>query len=218
MRYRHYIWDFDGTLADSYPHILRCFCQILSEEGISVDHDMLSRQFYDCFEAARQYSGISSEGYRRFGELHHRMGNREEEPKIVPYPQAERVLRAVVLSGGDNYVYTNRNETARQYCVQFGFDQYIKGYVTSENKFPMKPAPDALCWLMKTERLSPEECVMIGDRELDGLSGVNAGMDGCLVTDVSRDKDGNDPLAVSRMKYKCRSLAALIDLFDLTES
>ena len=25
MLFKHYIWDFDGTLADSYPHIIRLF-------------------------------------------------------------------------------------------------------------------------------------------------------------------------------------------------
>ncbi len=68
---------------------------------------------------------------------------------------------------------------------------------------------------MERYALSPADCVMIGDREIDGLSGVNAGMAGCLVTDMVRDKNGDDPLSVSAMPYKCRHLSDLYTLFDL---
>ena len=33
--YSHYIWDFDGTLFDSYPQMTRAFQQALSDLGYS---------------------------------------------------------------------------------------------------------------------------------------------------------------------------------------
>ena len=199
MLFKHYIWDFDGTLFDSYPHIIKCFKMVLEEEGITCDDDMLARQFYNNFGAARRWSGISDEGYRRVSKLHYQMGEDEIEPKVVPFPEIEGILRQIVEAGGDNYLYTNRNDTARLYCVQFGLDKYFKGYLSSIDKFPGKPAPDALLALMERYSLKKEDCVMIGDREIDGLSGVNAGMAGCLVTDFTKNADGDDPLAVSVM-------------------
>lgn len=215
MLFKHYIWDFDGTLFDSYPHIIQCFKLVLEEEGRIYDDDMLARQFYDCFAAARKYTGISPEGYRRFLEIHHITGEKEPEPKVVPFPEIAGILQKITENGGDNYLYTNRNDTARLYCIQFGLDKYFKGYLTSDDNFPGKPAPDALLSLMKQYSLMAEDCVMIGDREIDGLSGLNAGMAGCLVTDFPKTVNGDDPLAVSVMPYKCRKLVDLLPLFEI---
>jgi phosphoglycolate phosphatase-like HAD superfamily hydrolase len=48
--------------------------------------------------------------------------------------------------------------------------------------FPSKPAPDAVNWICETYNLDKSETVMIGDREIDVLSGKNAGVYGCLYT------------------------------------
>ncbi len=215
MLFKHYIWDFDGMLADSYPHIIRLFLDVLAEEGIPSDEEFISRCFYRNFKTARERSGISNEAYKRFLSRHDKVGEEEEEPLVVPFPEIDGILRAIAEAGGVHYIYTNRNETVRYYVTKFGWDGYFKDIITSVNDFPMKPAPDALLDLMKRHGLDPAECIMIGDREIDGLSGVNAGMAGCLVTDKTADIDGNDPLAVSTMPFKCRRFTDLLTLFEI---
>ena len=34
MKYRHWFWDFDGTLFDTYPRICRAFQKSLADAGI----------------------------------------------------------------------------------------------------------------------------------------------------------------------------------------
>ena len=36
---QNYIWDFDGMLFDSYPHITSAFLKALSENGKEADYD-----------------------------------------------------------------------------------------------------------------------------------------------------------------------------------
>ena len=48
--------------------------------------------------------------------------------------------------------------------------------------FAQKPSPDAVNWICETYGLDKSETVMIGDREIDVLSGKNAGVSGCLFT------------------------------------
>lgn len=213
MLFKHYIWDFDGTLADSYPHIIRLFRETLLEEGISIGEEQLALWFYRNFKTAREHSGISDEAYERFLTRHNVVG--DEDPPVLPFPEINGILEAISAAGGVHYIYTNRNETVRYYCRKFGWENTFRDIITSENDFPMKPAPEALLDLMKRHSLDPKDCVMIGDREIDGLSGVNAGMAGCLVTDKSLDMDGNDPLAVSVMPLKCRSFSDLLRLFQI---
>jgi uncharacterized protein (TIGR01440 family) len=59
-------------------------------------------------------------------------------------------------------------------------DKYFAGIVDSTMHFPGKPAPDAVEHICRNYKLDKDQTVMIGDREIDVLSGVNAGVHGCL--------------------------------------
>lgn len=58
--------------------------------------------------------------------------------------------------------------------------QYFSGGVTSEDGFPSKPAPDALLHLLEKHQLDPARCLMIGDRNIDMESALNAGIAGAV--------------------------------------
>ena len=54
MKYKNYIWDFDGTLFDSYPHICECLLRILEREGVreNFDPEMVMRYLCVSYGAA----------------------------------------------------------------------------------------------------------------------------------------------------------------------
>jgi phosphoglycolate phosphatase-like HAD superfamily hydrolase len=58
--------------------------------------------------------------------------------------------------------------------------------------FPSKPAPDAVNYICDTYGLDRSETVMIGDREIDVLSGKNAGCFGCLFTKKEKPETAAD--------------------------
>ena len=43
MKYRHLIWDFDGTLFDTYPRICRAYQKALADAGIAEEEGVLLR-------------------------------------------------------------------------------------------------------------------------------------------------------------------------------
>ena len=59
-------------------------------------------------------------------------------------------------------------------------DHLFSGFITADMDFPRKPAPDAILYILNEYGLNPEKTVMVGDREIDVLSGKNAGIDGIL--------------------------------------
>ena len=185
MQYKNYIWDFDGTLFDSYPHILSCMEMVCREEGIVCDRTELWRHLIVNFIVGRRFAGLSDEAYRRFVEYELRLGDVELSPIVVPFPDTETILRAIIKNGGRNYLYTHRNISALKYLESAGFADCFADYVTSEEKFPTKPAPDAVLAIIKRNELDPAETVMVGDRFIDGMSGVNAGIAGALITAAS---------------------------------
>ena len=67
-----------------------------------------------------------------------------------------------------------------------GLDGWFTAAVCPQQGFPRKPAPDMLLHLMERCHLSPDACMMIGDRPLDVQAGRGAGMLTCLVDGENR--------------------------------
>ncbi|MBE6541096.1 MAG: hypothetical protein E7672_01470 [Ruminococcaceae bacterium] len=208
MKYKNYIWDFDGTIFDSYPHTLNCLFRVFEEGGVAdkYDRDMCLRHLQFSFYSMRQYTGISDEDYDRFMKYEHIVGEDSLLPRVKPFDDAEAVLSAVVKRGGRNFLYTHRDLGAVRFLEEFGMRDLFCGFVTDEDGFPSKPAPDAVNSIISGFGLEPAETIMVGDREIDGMSGVNAGIDGALVNYQPYLPDGRSPADVSEMKYIAGSL------------
>lgn len=99
---------------------------------------------------------------------------------LPPYPGALELCKRVCDAGGQNLLYTHRDSLSLKMLQRHGFSPYFSGGVTAEDGFPPKPAPNALQFLMGKFGFSPQEALMIGDRDIDLLAGSNAGIDGCL--------------------------------------
>ena len=64
--------------------------------------------------------------------------------------------------------------------VENDTEELFEDAVLRTDGFPDKPAPDALLALMERNGLKPEECAMVGDRDIDIDAGHNAGMSGVM--------------------------------------
>ena len=217
MKFTHFFWDFDGTIFDSYPHTLRCCWDAMEENGLTDgwDKESVLRWLLVTFGAMKREVGMPDDVYARFLERTHRMGEDEVEPRVVPFPDAREVLAAIVKNGGRNYLYTHRNETAMRYLEDAGFTELFADFVTAEEGFPSKPAPDAVLALIARNGLDPADCIMVGDREIDGMSGKNAGIAGALVNYPPALPDGTCPAAVTAMDYTAGSLTEFARLMDI---
>ncbi|MBR6184703.1 MAG: HAD-IA family hydrolase [Clostridia bacterium] len=177
MLYRHFFWDFDGTLFDTYGRITRASVNALEDLGAAASFDqvypVVKRSLTTCYERFAAPLGISHE---TFLDAYHAHSESEGASSIRPYPGAKEALEAIVLSGGRNYLYTHRGGSAQQWMDHYGFTPLFCDQVTRWDPFPLKPAPDALNYLCEKHRLDKRECVMIGDRDIDLDAGKNAGM------------------------------------------
>ncbi len=177
---QNYIWDFDGMLFDSYPHITSAFLKMMRDFGKDADYDeakaLLEITFADCFE----HYGTTEEEKEVFRKYEHDYSFR---PIAVPFENTVKTIKLLSERGCRHFLYTHRgNETSQHYLSESGIAKYFTAFVDSSNGFPAKPAPDAVEWICKEYNLDKSETVMIGDREIDVLSGKNAGVFGCLYT------------------------------------
>lgn len=178
--YNHVVWDFDGTLYDTYPSITRAFYRAITEENIHMDIEELGAQLRvsigDTQKRLNKQYGLSS----NFEEKYLAYRNQLEEEYIPPFPYAIEICRAIWESGKKNYLYTHRDRIAMRHLEKSGISACFTDCISIEDDFPRKPDPAALLSLAKKYSFSPAECIMIGDRDIDIWAGKNAGMAACF--------------------------------------
>lgn len=202
LPYRHYIWDFDGTLFDSYPHSTRALYVTARHYGAEVSYDAVSRAIRHSFARAFELVKLTDEQLRMF---HRLRGDDDFEPPIVPFPHAESVLRALKEGGARHWLYTHSNHRMSvRFLERFGLDGYFTGWVTPDDPgFAMKPDPGAIRYILDHWGIDPADAVMVGDREIDMRCARDAGVDGILI-----DPDGL--VDVTCAKYRAGDLIEII--------
>lgn len=173
------IWDFDGTLYDTYPLMMQALQQALGEHQIKIDAPKLYRQIKEksitsVVHQLEQTKGITGL-LARYHELESQL---QQHPQ--PFADALSVCQAVVTSGGQNFLLTHRDQQAKQFLTAGGFTPLFSGYVTSEFQFKRKPNPEALNYLITRYQLDKATTIMIGDRPLDVIAGQKAGVKSCF--------------------------------------
>ena len=189
---KHIFWDFDGTLMDSYPAMVRAFIAGAAEFGVAITPErtltLMKNCLTHCCEVVGAENGIAPVELVRAFRRHEAEELRRGLP---PMPGVEQALRTLHDLGMKHYVATHRDLVCRELLDMAGMLPLFDGFVTQENALPRKPAPDMLLHLIRIHGLDPAECLMVGDRPLDTESGRNAGCLSALI-----DPEGRFPGAV----------------------
>ena len=182
MKFEHFVWDYDGTLFDTYDAVARAYCRAAKELGIDIPFDELRYMTkHSLGWTAQQLEGRFRVPAREILDTYYRYAPLEETMEAMrPYPGTAEALRAVCEGGGKNYLYSHRDHRSIEALEHYGLLLYFTDFITKDDHFPRKPAPDALLHLIRKHGLPPERCVMVGDRVLDVQAGLNAGMSGAL--------------------------------------
>ena len=177
--YKHVVWDFDGTLFDSYPTMAQAVNTVLEEQGIYESYDRIMSMMkvslthlYDYIvETYYTSDTLIANARRHIKEL--------EVDNMKPYPDVMDVCRRIYQSKRFNHLYTHRGKSAIRYLKKYKLYEYFSGLITRVNNFKRKPDPEALLWLTDEYKIIKSEALMIGDRDIDILAAKNAGIDGC---------------------------------------
>ena len=177
---RHFIWDFDGTLFDTYPVIIKNLRLALQEYGHDCDPKDAMGRMLDTIPAARNhYADLYGIDRQELADAYGRY-HKQATALLSAQPIAgvREVLAQIRATDRHSYIFTHRKETETvAYLQKYGVDSYFRDIIGPEAPgFAWKPAPDAVLQLMKKYDMQPHETVMIGDRDCDLGSGRNAGI------------------------------------------
>lgn len=197
---RDIIWDFDGTLFDTYPEIVASFIKALKDNGIE-----------ECYENIIGYFMISeSYAVKHFKELYGLDDTLEEKfiyykknikpEDVMLFPFAEEVCREFAALGGRNYIITHRGDSTMKYLEKYGMQGYFTEVVTRENAFKRKPDPEAFVYLIEKYSIDKDKAMVIGDRECEILGGKAAGIKTCLYNTSNISLDAAPDYCIDSLK------------------
>lgn len=184
MKYQSFFWDFDGTIFDTYPIMVRAFMQALMQQRVS-EIELDEQEIYETmrqhsFGTARQkFSAEFSLDAERL-ERDYRQIERQQISQAQPFAGMLALLQQLADEGGTHYLLTHRNQSAMALLQAAGIKKLFTDAVTSEQPFPRKPNPASLNALIERHQVRRPSAIMIGDRTLDIDAGHNAGIAGAL--------------------------------------
>ncbi|UQS86526.1 HAD-IA family hydrolase [Nicoliella spurrieriana] len=181
---RSLFWDFDGTLFNTYPMMVRAFDETLQLLGID-EIEMDDQAYYE--EMRRHSAGSAISRFAaefNLSESEIRPPFKKLQDRLVmdsqPFPGAIEVLKWNVANDGQNFLLTHRDSLSLSILDRFKIKGLFTDFITSEQSFPRKPNPGALNYLIDKYSINRDHAVMIGDRKLDIEAGHNANIDGYL--------------------------------------
>ena len=174
------IWDFDGSLFNTYPAMVKLFRQALLRKGyVTSENEILSLMKDTLGKAVDFYldRGVDYEFYKDFKKSEEELDPAEQPP----FEGAREVCTVVVRNGGRNLIITHRSrKTAFKLLSHFEMTSLFSDIITRESGFKRKPDPDAFIYAIRNYRLNPKSTLSIGDRDLDVIAARDAGTKTCF--------------------------------------
>lgn len=172
---KHFIWDFDGTLADTYPNLVRYLSLALADFGVTAEPVEIHEKMMETVGYAINWYSEHLSLPELSGRYDYYYALGKDDPASA-FPGVASVLEQIEKNGGYNYIFTNRGESVYALLEQMKLQNYFTEIVRDgDPEFEFKPSPRAIIYLMEKYGGSKENTAMVGDRKCDLESGYNAG-------------------------------------------
>ena len=109
--------------------------------------------------------------------------------KTAPYEGITGMLEALGKAGRKLSIVTNKQDNTASGLAERFFPGLLDVTVGEKPGVPRKPAPDMPCEAARLMGCRPEECLYVGDTEVDVMTARNSGMDCAAVTWGFRSKE-----------------------------
>lgn len=183
-KYNTIIFDLDGTLLNTLEDLLGSVNFALKKAGMNL-------------RTLEEIRGFVGNGVRRLVELAvgEQQGRLEEvfqdfkehyalhcNDKTGPYPGILELLAKLKEKGFQMAIVSNKYYDVVQELNQLYFQEFIPVAIGEKEGINKKPAPDTVEEALRQLGSSRENCVYVGDSEVDIQTAQNAGMDCIVVT------------------------------------
>lgn len=177
------IFDLDGTLTNTLESMTYSVNLTLEEMGLSKITKDQCRLFVGngarvLMEKSLKAAGDTDASRIEEGmEIYGRIFDRNCTYHVTPYEGIPEMLKALKDKGIHLAVLSNKPDRQTVKVVKAIFGEELFDYAQGQKDgIRRKPEPDGVWYLMKQMHVSKEECLYIGDSEVDAATGRNAGL------------------------------------------
>ena len=171
------VFDVDGTLIDTFEHIVRAFEVVLPEYGAIADRRaiaaVIGQTLHQCYESLHPNGD-----HKAMAERHHEVQQTPEMYELINvYDGLKEVLSDLDARGIARAVLTNRSRDSIDLIFNhLGIQDEFEVIVTPQDVRKPKPDPQGL--LLVAERLGVDvsNIAIVGDTSIDIETGKRAGV------------------------------------------
>lgn len=212
--YKAVIFDLDGTLANTFPDISASINIMLSENGYPcrTDEEILENINGGVYEliggALPDGIGDDNAELERCVKIYDSYYSGHYCDMTRLYDGLRETLLLLHGKGIKLAVYTNKETIQAADIIQ----RLIPGVfdiVLGSGRFPLKPAPDGLLWLLKQLEVDRGEALFVGDSSVDVNTAHNADM---RVAGVSWGYQGSGKLIAEGADYIINNASEIADI------
>ena len=193
MKYKAVLYDMDGTVLDTLADLTDAVNVSLRRFGLPEQpamhvRDVLGngarRLIMGCLpeNTDERTADAVLEFYKPYYDAHCR-------EKTAPYPGITELMQRLRDAGVKQAVVSNKPDGAVKELAELFFGGLIESAVGVSETVRLKPCPDAVLAAAKLMGVSKDECVYVGDSEVDIETARRAGMDCISVAWGFRDED-----------------------------
>lgn len=177
------IFDLDGTLTNTLESMTYSVNLTLEEMGLSKITKDQCRLFVGngarvLIEKSLKAAGDTDASRIEEGmEIYGRIFDQNCTYHVTPYEGIPEMLKALKDKGIQLAVLSNKPDRQTVKVVKAIFGEELFDYAQGQKEgIRRKPEPDGVWYLMEQMHVSKEECLYIGDSEVDAATGRNAGL------------------------------------------
>lgn len=201
------LFDFDGTLVDSAPGIVKTMEETFIRLSVEVPSDEAMRATIGLplRDALQLVGKLNDEDADKATALYRELFSIYEVGYIKVFPKVADTLDELHKEGMRMAIVTSRDRKSMELVAgKRNLTSYFETQVTGADGIKAKPAPDMVLALLEKMHLEADEALVVGDTTFDIEMGNSAG---CRTVAVSY---GNH----TREKLQSVNPSFIIDSFD----
>ena len=193
MKYTTYIFDLDGTLLDTLEDLTASVNAALNkyhmkERTLEEIRSFVGNGIGKLVERSVP-DGVQNPLFENVFEAFKEHYKEHCADKTAPYEGVVTLLDKLLKNGKKIGIVSNKADFAVKELRDIYFKDMVEIAIGEKENIHRKPAPDTVFEAMKELESVPEECVYIGDSEVDIKTAKNAGIPCISVLWGFRDHD-----------------------------
>lgn len=206
------LFDFDGTLVNSAPGIVKTMEQTFLQMGVSIPTEAAMRATIGLplRTALQQLGHLSEMDADRAADIYRELFPTFEVNYVTVFPLVLETLGRLRELGIRMAIVTSRDTTSLDLIMnRRGMATFFETRVTGAGGLAPKPAPDMVQALLNRMELTADEALVVGDTTFDIEMGNSAG---CRTVAVTYGNHSRDMLQEARPSFMIDKMEELTNL------